>query len=155
MIRYCWDTSIFVAWLKEEHSAPLADIELIVEEIESRQAALIVSVTTCTEMLETKHTSDQWNAFNLFLNRSNVVLANITLPIAQLASAIRIKGAVENRKIKTPDAQILATAILYKADALHSLDPHHISLNGSAIVDGLRITPPLSLGGQHGLLATR
>ncbi len=154
MISYCWDTSVFLAWLKAEISAPLADIELVVGEIESRAASLIVSVTTCTEILETKHTPDQWNAFNLFLKRSNVILANTTLPIAQLASSIRSRGAAENRNIKTPDAQILATAILYKADALHSLDLHHISLNGSAVVDGLRITPPLPLGGQHGLLST-
>ncbi|MCX7428505.1 MAG: PIN domain-containing protein [Planctomycetia bacterium] len=151
-IKYCWDTSVFVAWLKEESSAPLADMNLVVGDIDSGKAVLVVSVTTATEMLETKHTPEQWERFQKCLNRSNVILADITLAIAELASRIRADAQTQGRRLQTPDAQIIATAITYRVDALHSLDPHMLGLNGSPIVNGMRITQPLLLDGQQGLV---
>jgi hypothetical protein len=35
---YCWDTSVFFAWLKEEQCHPLADIALVVDEITKDRA---------------------------------------------------------------------------------------------------------------------
>lgn len=66
-----------------------------------------------------------------------MIAADTTVPIAQKASRIRSRGEEEGRKIKTPDATIMATAILYEADVLHSLDPRLLNLSGKSIVDGL------------------
>jgi predicted nucleic acid-binding protein len=152
LVKYCWDTSVFIAWIAEEEDKPLADIGTVADEISSGKAVLIVPVTIYSEILETRHTEEQLRRFEQFLKRSEVIVADTTVPIAQKASAIRSKGEAEGRKIKTPDATVLATAILYKADVLHSFDPHLLNLNGSSIVDGLRITKPISLSGQHGLV---
>ena len=141
--KYCWDTSVFLAWLNEETSAPLRDIDVVVGEIDSGKATLIVSVTTYSEILETKHTKEQLNKLDLFLKRSNVMIADVTVPIAQEASRIRSAAHSQKRNIKTPDATIMATAILYEADVLHSLDPHHLNLSGSDIVNRLKIIEPI------------
>jgi predicted nucleic acid-binding protein len=152
--NYAWDTSVIIAWLCEEPSAPLGDMGLVVDEIDGDRANLIFSVTTFAEILESKHTPEQIDKLNRFLRRSNVIRVDITFPIAQKASQIRNAGLQEGRKIKTPDATVLATAILHKADVLHSLDPHHLNLDGSPIVDGLRITLPRPLSGQRALPGT-
>ena len=151
---YGWDTSVFVAWLNEEQSAPLGDIALVANEIDKDDAVLVVSVTVVSEVLECKMTDEQRTRFNKFFQRSNVILADVTLPIAQKAREIRDRGNAEGRKIKTPDAQIIATAIVFRCHVLHSLDNRGngaLRLDGSTIVDGLKITPPRPLSGQRGI----
>ena len=86
-----------------------------------------------------------------FLLRSNVVRVDTTIPVAKKAAKIRDAGLQQRRKIRTPDATILAVAILYKASVLHSLDADMLSLNGSAIVDGLAVTEPRLLSGVRPL----
>jgi predicted nucleic acid-binding protein len=152
--NYAWDTSVILAWLNDEPSAPLADVGLVIDEIDGDKANLILSVTTFTEILESKYTAEQLDKLNRFLLRSNVIKVDTTFHIAQKASQIRNAGLAVGRKIKTPDATVLATAILFKANVLHSLDEHHLNLNGSPIVDGLCITLPQLLGGQRALPGT-
>jgi predicted nucleic acid-binding protein len=149
---YCWDTSVFIAWLKEEPDKPLADIEAVVSELDAKKAVLVVPVTVFTEMQPSKFTTEQWDRFQKTVRRSNVVVANTTPAIAQKGSPLRDRAEAEGRKIKTGDATIIATAIAYRVDALHTFDPRLINLNGSRIVEGLRITQPLPLSGQKGLL---
>jgi predicted nucleic acid-binding protein len=149
--NYAWDTSVIIAWLCDDPTAPLADIGLVVDEIDAGAANLIFSVTTFAEILESKYTAEQIDKLNRFLLRSNVIKVETTFPIAHKASQIRNAGLAEGRKIKTPDATVLATAILYKANVLHSLDAHHLNLDGNPIVDGLSISLPVPLSGQRGL----
>jgi predicted nucleic acid-binding protein len=99
-------------------------------------------------------TNDRKTKFNNFLKRSNMHLIATTLPIAQKARQVRDRGLDEGRKIKTPDATIIATAIIQGCDCLHSLDDKGngpLKLNGSKIVDGLRITKPIPFSGQDGI----
>ena len=149
---YCWDTSVFVAWLKEEPDKPLADIEAVAAEIDARDAVLVVPVTVFTEMQPSKFTTEQWERFQNTVRRSNVVVANTTPAIAQKGSQLRDRAEAEGRKIKTGDATIIATAITYRVNVLHTFEPRHINLSGSAVVEGLRITRPLPLSGQKGLI---
>jgi predicted nucleic acid-binding protein len=144
---------VFLAWLNEEESAPIADIEAILEEIHKFKATLIVAVTTYTEILRAKHTDEQIELFDRFLQRSNVIKVDTTFQIAQKAERIRSRAIEtakkhEKRNIKTPDATIIATAIVYGADVLHSMEPRHHKLSESDIVDGLRIMLPQDLSGQ-------
>jgi predicted nucleic acid-binding protein len=147
---YAWDASVLLAWLGEEEGAPLGGIDSVVEEIDAgdRVATLIVSVVAHTEVLAAKHTEDQIKKFRAFLERSNVLVVDVDLRVSEKAEAIRSKALAEGRKIKTPDAQHLATAILYRADVFHTLDDKLINLSGSAIVDGLTISKPISHTGQ-------
>lgn len=154
MNSLCWDTSVFLAWLNEEPNAPLGDIDLLVQRIERVEATLIVPVTIYMEILHAKHKPEQIAAFEEFLRRSNVIKVETTFPIAQKVQEIRSRAIAASRSIKTPDATIIATAIVHKADVLHTLDDRTIALSGSPIVDGLHITLPRDPSGQLALTET-
>lgn len=151
---YSWDASVFIAWLRQESTAPLADIGVVVDQIDAQTANLLVSVVAYAEILSAKHSAEQMQWFQDFMRRSNVTVADTTQTIALRVEQIRSAGLAEGRKIKTPDATFAATAIVHGADVLHSLDPDLLNLNGSKIVDGLRITRPMDIGGQHALGGT-
>jgi predicted nucleic acid-binding protein len=149
--NYAWDSSVFIAWLAEEKTAPLGNIDMVVREIDGGRANLIFSVVTYTEILESKYSEKQLAQLDAFLRRSNVIKVDITIPVAKKAAAIRNAGWNEDRKIKTPDALILAVALLHKADVLHALDGGMRNLNGHKIVDGLVINEPFLRSGERSL----
>jgi predicted nucleic acid-binding protein len=148
---YAWDTSVLIAWLCQEAGAPLGDIDLVVDEIDREKSNLILSATTFSEILETKYNPDQLDQLNKFLQRSNVINVDMSFKIAKKASAIRAAALQDGRKITSPDAQIIAIAIEFGADVLHTLDDKLLALSGSRIVDGLKITHPKPLSGQTAL----
>jgi predicted nucleic acid-binding protein len=150
-ISYAWDSSVFIAWLCEEETAPLGDMDLVVREIDSGRANLILSVMTYSEILESKYDKKQLEQLDSFLRRSNVVKVDTTIPIARKAARIRDAGLREGRKIKSPDATVIATAILHKAHVLHTLDSSILNLNGTNIADGLPITMPCLKSGDRSL----
>src|SRR5262249_47396806 len=102
---YCWDSTVLIAWIDEEVGAPLADIDLVATAIDRKEAALLLSVTAYMEILRVKHTPEQMDKFRSFASRSNVEVANVTIPIANLVEEIRSNGLSANpkRSIKTPD----------------------------------------------------
>ena len=102
-----------------------------------------MSVTAYEEILEIKHSKEQMDKFESFLKRSNIITLNVTLAVAKKTQEIRSKGMATGRKIRTPDAQHIATAILCKATVLHSLDAGMLSLSETDIVDGLKIEKPM------------
>ena len=139
---YCWDANVFLAWLGEEASAPLGDIELVIGEIDSGEAELEVPVTAYSEILEAHHTPEQMEKFRKFLQRSNVDVANITQPIAEKAGQARSRALalVPKVKLRTPDATYIATAIVYKASVFHTLEASQLpQLSETPVVDGLKI----------------
>lgn len=149
--NYAWDTTVLISWLCEDQSAPLANIAMVVKEIDDKQANLILSVTTYSEVLESKYSAAQLDLLDRFMRRSNVIPIDTTTPIATKAAKIRDRGLQDGRKIKTPDATVIAAAILHKANVLHSLDKGMLSLSGSSTVDGLAIVKPCLLSGQGSL----
>jgi hypothetical protein len=57
------------------------------------------------------------------------------------------------RKLKTPDATFIATAIVFKADVFHTLETTQLPLlSKTPIVDGLVISSPKPLTGEQSLL---
>jgi predicted nucleic acid-binding protein len=153
-ITYCWDSNVILGWLGGEASAPLDDIQLVIDELDSGKAVLLVPVTAYSEVLEAKHTPNQMVQFKKFLERSNVVVADVTQAIAEKAGQIRSRGleAKPKRKIATPDAIFIATAIIYRADAFHTLETTQLpQLSGLDIVDKLKICPPGPLSGHRSL----
>ena len=151
--KYGWDTSVFLAWIGQEECYPLDDIALVADEIDASRADLIMSAIVYSEILEAKHSKQQMKQFQMFLKRSNVIVVDVTIGMAQKAAEIRGKAAKakEKRRLKTPDAIVIATALVYGADVLHSFDPHLVNLSGTAIVDGLKITHPHLITGQRAL----
>jgi predicted nucleic acid-binding protein len=152
--NYSWDTGVFLAWLCDEVTSPLADISSVIEEIETKKANLIVSVIVYAEILTAKNGVDVVSKFRGFLRRSNVDLVDMTLAVAEKAEEIRSRAILDGRKIKLPDATIVATAILRHAHVLHALDDGLLSLNEKPIVDGLKIIPPKPFSGQGSFFAS-
>lgn len=152
---YCWDANVFLAWLGEEASAPLGDIDLVRGEIDKGEANLLVPVLAYSEVLEAKHTPEQMEAFRGFLQRSNVDVANITQAVAEKTQQVRSRalGLKQKVKLRTPDATYIAVAILFKADVLHTLEATQLpKLSGTDVVEGLKITLPRPLRGTTSLL---
>ena len=146
---YCWDTSVFIAWLASETDKPLADIGAVVEEVDNGKASMVVANIVLSEMLEIDGNPDGVDEFRRFLRRSNVVPIDGTVQIAERAGGIRrALKAAGRHVIRTPDATIVATAILMQADVLHTFDDALLKLDGDPVVDGLRIKRPRPFSGQ-------
>jgi len=154
-VTYCWDSNVLIAWVAEEAGAPLDDMQLVMNEIDVGTAALLVPVTAYSEVLEAKNTPEQMTKFRRFLERSNVVVADTTKAIAEKAGEIRSKGLAgkPKRKIETPDATFMATAIIYRADAFHTLEMSQLpQLSKTDVVDKLLICAPGPLSGHRSFI---
>jgi predicted nucleic acid-binding protein len=152
---YCWDSTVLLAWLQEEATAPLGDIELVVKEIDSKEATLIIPATVYTEILEARLKPGERDKLDAFLKRSNVIAADLTVPIARRAADMRNRGLEEQpkRRIKTPDAHMAATALSLAADVLHTLDSDLLQLHNHPTAENLNICQPRPLFGQKGLIS--
>jgi predicted nucleic acid-binding protein len=142
--KYYWDTSIFLAWLMNEKRAPgemegLAEVAAL---FDRREAVLVTSVLAKTEVLESSLDATGRALFDDIFKRSNIVLCDVTEPISDLAREIRDHGKLSGRNIKTPDATHLATAIIYRVDAMHTFDGRLLSLNGAGTGRQLVVCKP-------------
>lgn len=153
--KICWDSNVVIAWFREEKDKPLADIALVVERIDAGQVTLILPVTVISELLEGKFKPEQWERLQQWRRRSNIIPAPTTPIIAEKAATVRQLALEmkEHRSLKTPDATIIATAILHQVRCLHTLEPKLQKLSGSPVVDSLKILPPQDLYGHRGLIA--
>lgn len=116
---YCWDSSAILGWFNEEEDKPLDDMALVIDEVCKDEAVLLLSVTVYCEVLCVGKGTNGAKKFRSFLDRSTVEMVNVTPPIASLTAKLREKEIEQGRKLRTPDAQILATAMLYQASVLH------------------------------------
>ena len=99
----------------------------------------------------------KWEAV---FNRRNVKMVVHDHRVGRKSSQIRDCFFQEGIKIATADSIHLATAIVYEADELHTLDgagptkkaSDMIRLNGHACVDGLKIVTPATTNKQLSLL---
>lgn len=150
-IVYCWDTSVFFAWLKAEACHPLADIGLVIDAVECGKAAMIIPATAYEELCYSRLSSECRALFDRFIQRSNVIGADLTPPIIKKAAQVINRSQDAQLVTRLRDARIAATAIVLRATVLHSVDPDLTRLNGSEIVDGIRICKPVPFDGQRGL----
>ena len=106
-------------------------------------ARLVLSTVVLAEIIPSRSLDGVGDALEEFILAPGVTLAPADERIARRASAVREAGHAERpeRKLRTPDALILATAILH-ADVLHSADRHMLAVGGGPVVGGFPITPP-------------
>jgi len=148
--RLAWDSCIFLAWFKGEEDKPLAEIEELLNDIAQARITLIVSPIVGAEILDSAGHSPVRNQFREFMKRTNVIAANVDFRVAELAADIREKTREAEAKkqikqsVRAADALIVATAIIYRVDVLHTFDQILLSLDQSPIVSALRITTPIS-----------
>ncbi len=91
--RYYWDTSVFLAWIKDETDVwgaetmgALADV---VANIDSGTAVLVTSALTLAEVLAGDVDPDQTTRHEQLFQRPNIQLVDVTPPIAQRAGELR------------------------------------------------------------------
>jgi predicted nucleic acid-binding protein len=146
---YYWDTSAFIAWINGGLGHPpevINGLDEIAKEVAENRAALCTSVNTKTEILQGKLTSEQKTRLDNLFKRKNVSLINVDSRIADLASEVRNYYNNRGIKISTPDAQHLATAIIYKVDEFHTLDGGDLlRLNGDVAGHPLHIRVPVAI----------
>ncbi len=148
---YCWDSSVWLAWIKQEATHPLADMELVASEITEGTAQMLVPATVYEELQLTRCTDEQLAMIEAFLKRPNVLQATQTPAVSRRAADIIKRSLKDNLVTKLNDARIAASAIVFGASVLHSVDNGLLRLDGTSIVNGLAIKRPKPLSGQKGL----
>ncbi|GAG85132.1 unnamed protein product, partial [marine sediment metagenome] len=109
--RYYWDTSIFIAWIKdEERSNPqdmrgLADV---VYEIQEGNVQLVTSVITTTEVFTGDLDKRQKKRFDSLFGRPSIVRINVTQSIADTAKILREECKLSRISLKSVDSLHLA-----------------------------------------------
>jgi predicted nucleic acid-binding protein len=146
---------LFLAWYKRETDKPLGFIRMLLDQIANDRLTLLAPVLCCAEVLNEAGQSDARTQFVGFLERPNVIPANVDIRVAERAAVFR-ERAIEalnrgeiQKGIRAPDAIIAATAVIYRASVLHSFDPVLLSLSGSEIIDGLKVSVPADPTGQQ------
>ena len=136
----CWDSSVFISWIRGGEGADRKQaIETVVEQIERRAYKLAISTLLYVEVLESTMPLCAIEKFKAFMqNRERIEIVAVDIRVAEKAQAIRNNSS---RTISTPDAVHIATAIISRAKLFHTFDNGLLRLNGKEAVEGLKITP--------------
>ena len=153
--KYYWDSGLFIAWFKDEKRKPgeMEGLAEVVSMIDKKEAILVTSVITRTEVLESSLSKENKGEFDKLFKRTNCKQVDVDAPISELAHDIRefCKNST-GKNLKTPDSTHLATAIIYECHELHTFDEDDmISLNGNVAGHNLIICKPK---GKQGVLFT-
>lgn len=119
-----WDSCIFLAWLQNEACEPgvMEGIEEAVRQVHDNEAVLFTSIVTQSEVLEGTLSKEAQEKFDNLFKRKNVVWVNHDTRVGKLSHDIRNYYNERDIKIEVPDSVHLASAILYEADELQTLD---------------------------------
>ncbi len=143
---YCWDTSIFIAWLKNEQrpNGEMDGVFEAAEMIQSNKAILIASAILTTELVPCRLPPSSLEIIDRLFKRRNIQMKSIDIRVLKLSQNIRDW----NPKITSEDAIHLSTAILYSAEQFHTFDDGKkggislLSLNGDVAGYPLVICKP-------------
>ena len=153
---YYWDACAYLAWLKNEEAAYGKDsidaLGKIIKENFERKAEIATSTITIIEVLSSSLAEEQEKRFRASFRPTNHVMYDVDPPIAFKAREFRerLLKDVSGKKLPTPDAIHLATAVICRASAFITFDDgkknkHSFGLLGlskDARIDGLEICRP-------------
>ncbi|MEX0589913.1 MAG: PIN domain-containing protein [Xanthobacteraceae bacterium] len=152
---YYWDTCLFLAWIKDEQrpSGEMDGVREVIARAKRRECKIITSALTLVECLESKLPVGIDRLFKDTMKRIHRI--SMDIKVAELAHDIRDYYTVrtaeyDGKKLSTPDAIHLATAILYRANEFHTFDDGGsdsksiglIQLSGNVGGHGLTICKP-------------
>jgi predicted nucleic acid-binding protein len=103
----------------------MSGVREIVERAKRREAIIMTSVITQTEILQSQLPAGMERLLTGFMRR--IQCKSVDMKIAKFAHDLRdyyVQRKTENngKTLATPDALHLATAILYRAEAFHTFD---------------------------------
>jgi predicted nucleic acid-binding protein len=144
---YLWDTSILLKWIngEAEPEDTVAGIADVVAKIDKGKCFLVFSQITRVEAFSNKAGMSIREKVEAAFQRENVVVVDVDSRIARKAAEIRehCQGLDPSRKVKTPDAIQIATAIVHDADELHIQDGPIENLSDEMKKKyGLKVCPP-------------
>ena len=122
-----WDTCVFLSWLDGTDPRHMPGIDECVRKIDRGEVYLITSHVTQMEVLPSKLTIEQQEIFNAVFRHPRTEMKYPDLRITALVQRIRdyyvrAKQVDGLDTIGVPDAEQLATAIVYRADAFYTYD---------------------------------
>lgn len=131
-------------------------IREMVRDIDEGRAVLMTSVMTKTEVFHKLKTQWAKDEYTRFCQRANVAIIAQDERIADKSSNIREHYTAKGITLGASDCVHLATAILYKADTLYTLDgsgehpkPNDLlPLNGNVAGESLKIEKPHATQGS-------
>lgn len=155
--KYYWDTNVILSYIKGKGESEnrtdeeMMGIDAIVKEAEEKKAIIVTSSITFAEVYASKLDEEQKQRYNSVLKRPSMPPIDAHTGINIKASEIREYYNDLGKKITTPDAIHLATAILTGVDALHTFDEDDlIPLSGDVMGHNLKICKPKSVQGIMG-----
>lgn len=140
-----WDTCVLLAWVlgEKRSEADLEGLRRAGEAFDDGKLTLLTSVISRAEIFQGDITDEQRSRYRDLFRRPRFQEADVTRPVAELASTFRQRAQKQlGKKITTPDAIHLATAAHLKAREFHTFDGDLMPLSESAIVDGLKVCAP-------------
>lgn len=139
-----WDTSVWIAILigEDRSSNDIQGLNEVIDLADRGQIAILTSELIYAEVIDRTGNGEIHPGLERVLKRPNYLVAPTSPEIHKAAGRIRSLGQPTGHKIKTPDSIHLATSLLYKTSAFHTFDEKLIALNGTDIVQGLRIVKP-------------
>lgn len=144
--KVCWDADVLITILKGEDpdrtEAELVALREAVTAFDTGQLIVVVPATIYTEVLDPIDDGEVRRRFETVLRRTNLVEQDINKEVSLEAGRIRKTLQDSGRKVRTPDSQYIATALLHKCDALHTFDTRLHRLSGDEGVKGLTIIKP-------------
>jgi predicted nucleic acid-binding protein len=143
--RAVFDTSVWVALLEGEDDRA-EHVQRLLEAAEAGDLHILVSTLVISEVTKGPKEADpppmsesDERTFESYLESPFVTLVSVDPAVARLAATIRR----EHEKLKTPDAVMVATAIVAGAQTLYTYDADDLlPLNGDATIGGLRVLKP-------------
>lgn len=156
--KYYWDTNVILSYIKGKGKGEnrtdeeMMGIDGIVKEVEEGKAIIVTSALTFAEVYASKLDEEQKQRYNSILKRPSMPPIDAHSSINIKASEIREYYNDLKKKITTPDAIHLATAILTGVDALHTFDEDDlIPLSGDVMGHNLKICKPKTVQGIMGI----
>lgn len=142
--KYYWDSCIFIAWIKDEKrpAGEMQGLAEIVREIDAGKVILMTSTISLGEVLAGDLTEEQRERYESSLKKPTIVSITPDARISAEAGRIREFYRKKGWSVGLEDAIHLASALLWKADELHTFDEKLLRFNGNIMGRAIRVCKP-------------
>jgi predicted nucleic acid-binding protein len=141
-----WDSSVWIAYLQDETTGrkpgELEGAKDMVAQADRGKLVIVTSVIGRIEVLATQLDAEGRDRFRKVFERRAFQEPGVDRRVADVAAGIRESALADGRKIKTPDAIHIATAIVYEIPKVHTLDDKLLAISGTPIVKSVIIEKP-------------
>ncbi len=102
----------------------------LLDDVDKKRVVLVVPSALFVELIPSHHAPSAIANFFRVLQRENVEVVDLTVPVARRVADIRDRSIANGTKLKTLDAIYVATADFSHADVLYTVDGKILSNDG-------------------------